>query len=107
MGGMGALGMRVKFNGDGGKFPGAPEAGGNSSNAFGGELWNDLAKMTPYDMVMLSCECSESNDNKGGDPGTPGARRIGRPAGVGRDHRGRDPARGPARGPRCSMPRTG
>jgi hypothetical protein len=62
------------FNGEGGDFPGAPQAGGDTANAFGGELWNDKANMAKYDMVMLSCECGENNDNKGGDVGRPGAR---------------------------------
>jgi len=62
------------FNGSGGDFTGAPEAGGTASDVMGGELWNDPAKMAKYDMVMLSCECSENNDNKGGDVGRPGAR---------------------------------
>ena len=62
------------FNGSGGDFPGAPQAGGTAGNA--GELWNDSAKMSKYDMVMLSCECGENNDNKGGDPGRPGARQA-------------------------------
>ena len=54
------------FNGSGGQFPGAPEAGGSGAQL--GELWNDVSKMQPYDMVMLSCECSETNTNKGGEP---------------------------------------
>jgi len=62
------------FNGDGGDFPSGPAAGGTAADRFGGELWNDAAKMAKYDMVMLSCECSEENDNKGGAVGTPGAR---------------------------------
>lgn len=64
------------FNGSGGKFPGAPEAGGDAANAFGGELWNDNANLSRYDMVMLSCECGENNNNKGGDIGRPGARQA-------------------------------
>ncbi|MBX3189541.1 MAG: carboxypeptidase regulatory-like domain-containing protein [Labilithrix sp.] len=62
------------FNGSGGDFPGAPAAGGSTADPFGGELWNDPAKMASYDMVMLSCECSETNENKGGAVGRPGAR---------------------------------
>ena len=64
------------FNGQGGDFVGAPKAGGSSTDKLGGELWNDTAKMSKYDMVMLSCECSENNDNKGGDLGVPGARQA-------------------------------
>ena len=64
------------FNGEGGHFTGAPSAGGDSTNGFGGELWNDTAKMSKYDMVMLSCECGENNQNKGGDVGRPGARQA-------------------------------
>lgn len=60
------------FNGEGGDFVGAPAAGGAQPGQ--GELWNDKAKMASYDMVMLSCECSENNQNKGGDVGRPGAR---------------------------------
>ncbi len=55
------------FNGQGGDFVGAPKAGGSTTDKLGGELWNDTAKMSKYDMVMLSCECSENNDNKGGE----------------------------------------
>lgn len=53
------------YNGDGGEFPGAPAAGGTMSAPMGGQLWNDPAKMAAYDMVMLSCECGETNENKG------------------------------------------
>ena len=60
------------FNGEGGDFPAAPAAGGAQPGQ--GELWNDKAKMSKFDMVMLSCECSENNQNKGGDVGRPGAR---------------------------------
>jgi hypothetical protein len=62
------------FNGSGGHFSGAPNAGGDAANKMGGELWNDAQKMAAYDMVMLSCECGENNDNKGGEvsqAGTP------------------------------------
>ncbi len=66
------------FNGSGGDFVGAPQAGGKGSNL--GELWNDTTKMSQYDMVMLSCECSEYNENKGGEPSggvqPPGARQA-------------------------------
>jgi hypothetical protein len=64
------------FNGNMGKFPGAPNAGGTAADRFGGELWNDTAKLSAFDMVMLSCECSENNDNKGGAAGQPGARQA-------------------------------
>ena len=64
------------FNGQGGDFVGAPKAGGSTTDKLGGELWNDTAKMSKFDMVMLSCECSENNDNKGGDVGAPGARQA-------------------------------
>jgi hypothetical protein len=64
------------FNGSGGDFTGAPNAGGTTTDKLGGELWNDTAKMSAYDMVMLSCECSETNENKGGDVGVPGARQA-------------------------------
>lgn len=46
-------------------LPGSPRAGGSKENPFGGELWNDKDKMMPYDMVLLSCEGDEYNDNKG------------------------------------------
>ena len=62
------------FNGEGGQFSGAPQAGGTATDLMGGELWNDSAKLANYDMVMMSCECSENNQNKGGDvngAGTP------------------------------------
>ncbi len=64
------------FNGSGGNFPGAPSAGGSPSDKLGGQLWNDVSKLQKYDSVLLSCECDESNDNKGGPPGTPGARQA-------------------------------
>jgi len=60
------------FNGEGGEFSGAPPAGGTQTDPMGGELWNDSTKMAAYDMVMLSCECSENNQNKGGDTGAAG-----------------------------------
>jgi hypothetical protein len=60
------------FNGEGGRFPGAPNAGGSASDPMGGELWNDSAKMAKYDMVMLSCECDTYDANKGGEPGASG-----------------------------------
>ncbi|HEY8079579.1 MAG TPA: hypothetical protein VIF62_35860, partial [Labilithrix sp.] len=60
------------FKGEGGiGVPGAPAAGGSTSNPMGGELWNDLNKINVYDMVMLSCECSENNENKGGNASKP------------------------------------
>jgi hypothetical protein len=62
------------FNGDGGLFPGAPVAGGTAGAP--GELWNSATKMSAYDTLLLSCECSEANENKGGDVGTPGARQA-------------------------------
>lgn len=47
------------FNGQGGQgVAGSPSAKN--------ELWNDATKMAAYDMVMLSCECGENNENKGG-----------------------------------------
>ena len=65
------------FNGKGGTFPGAPEAGGTTASRFGGELWNDKAKLSQFDMVMLSCEGTPDNfENKGGAPGQPGARQA-------------------------------
>jgi hypothetical protein len=72
--GAGGTGHVHVFNGDMGQFPGAPNAGGTTADPMGGELWNDVDKMSAYDMVMLSCECSENNDNKGGAVGRPGAR---------------------------------
>jgi len=62
------------FNGDGGKFTNAPAAGGSADDPGGGALWNSAAKMKPYDSVLLSCECGEETENKGGPEGTPGAR---------------------------------
>ncbi len=62
------------YNGEGGRFAGAPAAGGTVGNA--GELWNVSAKMAPYDAVLLSCECNEANENKGGGIGAPGARQA-------------------------------
>ena len=43
---------------------------------MGGELWNSAAKMAKYDTLLLSCECSEANENKGGAVGAPGARQA-------------------------------
>jgi hypothetical protein len=74
--GAGGTGHIHVFNGDGGEFPGAPAAGGTTADPLGGELWNDVTKLAPYDIVMMSCECSESNDNKGGAVGRPGARQA-------------------------------
>jgi hypothetical protein len=63
------------FKGEGGKgVAGSPSAGGTAADPFSGALWNDSAKMAAYDMVMMSCECGENNQNKGGDVGRPGAR---------------------------------
>ncbi len=60
------------FKGDGGKgVAGSPAAGGTTSDPMGGYLWNDVSKMQVYDMVMLSCECSENNQNKGGNATKP------------------------------------
>lgn len=62
------------FNGYGGTFVGAPQAGGTEGDEFGGELWNDVEKLKKYDVTMLSCECSERYENKGGPVGRAGAR---------------------------------
>jgi hypothetical protein len=60
------------FAGSGGKgVSGSPPAGGSTTDKMGGFLWNDTAKLQVYDMVMLSCECSEYNENKGGDTASP------------------------------------
>jgi hypothetical protein len=64
------------FNGEGGMFQDAPAAGGTTAQPLGGELWNSKAKMMPYDALLLSCECSETNENKGGDVGVAGARQA-------------------------------
>lgn len=53
------------FNGGGGMFPAAPPAGGTVADPVG-ELWNSAAKMSAYDEILLSCECAETNENKGG-----------------------------------------
>jgi hypothetical protein len=54
------------FAGDGGTdFAGAPPAA---------SFWNDAQKLQKYDVAMLSCECGEHNENKGGEgPGARGA----------------------------------
>lgn len=64
------------FNGELGEFPGGPEAGGTTADPFGGQLWNDVEKIKKFDMVMLSCECGENNENKGGAIARPGARQA-------------------------------
>ena len=64
------------FNGQGGKFPGAPKAGGSTADPFGGELWNDVEQLKKYDVTLLSCECDEYQENKGGPVGRPGARQA-------------------------------
>ena len=64
------------FNGEGGQFPAAPNAGGTTAAPLGGELWNSAAKLAPYDTLLLSCECSEANDNKGGAIGAAVARQA-------------------------------
>lgn len=61
--GHGGTGHVHVFNGQGGNFPGAPSAGGPN---MGGDLWNDATKMAKYDVLLLSCECDEYNDAKGG-----------------------------------------
>jgi len=75
--GHGGTGHVHVFKGEGGEgVPGSPPAGGDAANPFGGELWNDVEKMKPYDMVLLSCEGTEANENKGGAVGRPGARQA-------------------------------
>jgi hypothetical protein len=60
------------YAGSGGKgVAGSPPAGGSTGAPMGGNLWNDTAKMQVYDMVLLSCECSEYNENKGGNTARP------------------------------------
>ena len=79
--GAGGAGHVHVFNGAGGAFkdsmgnPGPP-AGGDATNPFGGELWNDVEKLKPYDITLLSCEGDEHNENKAGPAGTPGARQA-------------------------------
>lgn len=44
---------------------------------FASDLWNDPARLQRYDIVALSCEGSEANENKGGDePAARGAIRA-------------------------------
>lgn len=50
------------FKGSGGKMGSDAEA----------ELWNDEAQLKKYDITLLSCECGEQEQNKGGT--APGAR---------------------------------
>jgi hypothetical protein len=47
--------------GGGGGAAGAPSGAPNAST-----LWGDLSKLMKYDLTILSCECSEHLDNKGG-----------------------------------------
>ncbi len=73
--GHGGTGHVHTFNGYGGHgVTGSPAAGGTAEDPMGGELWNDASKMAAYDMVLLSCEGREQIENKGGAPGTAGAR---------------------------------
>jgi hypothetical protein len=51
------------FTGSGGDGP----SGATSAQS----LWGNLAKLTQYDLTILSCECSESLGNKGGSGGPP------------------------------------
>jgi len=48
-------------------------AGGKMGTDAQTELWNDSTQLKKYDITLLSCECDEHNENKGGDT-TPGAR---------------------------------
>lgn len=71
--GAGGAGHVHVFAGAGGTgVPGSPPAGGSKAEPFGGELWNDSAKMAAYDMVLLSCEGDVHDENKGDT--RPGAR---------------------------------
>ena len=55
--GAGGAGHVHMFNGFGGMGPaGTPDAQS--------ALWNDLSKLSAYDMVLLSCEGDEHNENK-------------------------------------------
>ena len=54
--GHGGNGAVHVFNGSGGSWPGAPAAD---------TLWTDKNSLMAYDVALLSCECSEHNENKG------------------------------------------
>jgi hypothetical protein len=65
--GHGGTGHVHVFNGQGGMFPGAPRGvPPRGPGSAGEDLWSDVAKMMPYDITMLSCECGEYAMNKGG-----------------------------------------
>jgi hypothetical protein len=65
--GHGGTGHIHVFNGQGGMFPGAPlGTPPRGPGSAGEDLWSDVAKMMPYDITMLSCECGEYDTNKGG-----------------------------------------
>jgi hypothetical protein len=65
--GHGGTGHVHVFNGQGGMFPGAPQGvPPRGPGSAGEDLWSDVAKMMPYDITMLGCECGEYNVNKGG-----------------------------------------
>ena len=68
------------------QLPGAPNAGGTRRTRSAASSGTTRPRCRRYDMVMLSCECSENNENKGGDvrrdarraPGDVGLRQHGR-----------------------------
>ncbi len=47
-------------------YKGSGGGGPNSAPEAGTALWNDSKKMMQYDMLILSCECSEALESKGG-----------------------------------------
>lgn len=69
--GHGETGHVHVFNGHGGLFPGGPVSAAPNGTPKGpgsasDDLWNDVSKLAPYDIAMLSCECGEFDASKGG-----------------------------------------
>jgi hypothetical protein len=46
-------------------------AGGPNGSPLAETLWTDINKLKQYDMAILSCECAEHLENKGGSPSGP------------------------------------
>jgi hypothetical protein len=52
-------------------YKGSGGGGPNNASQSKDSLWNDANKMKQYDMLILSCECYEALDTKGGTPKGP------------------------------------
>ena len=50
---------------------GTATAGAPPGASISSDLWSSTAKLMKYDLAILSCECNEHLDNKGGSAGAP------------------------------------